>query len=270
VANYAIYSASGTNHFVGDMSTAGTLAFTGGTRAVFSAANAAGDQYLSLYSTNAGAGQGLLDIYADDGIALYSINAGLDIDVATTSHWDLRANSAGDQTLRIKCTNAGAGAASIQITADDDITVTSGAGALLVDAPINLLGTATQTICAAENYAETIAGSAVNQVLDALDNVDEGASVYKAGILVYEFFVRGATAATADEVYGGVLRIKFQGASAASAEITPEWTGTISPDITFNTTIAADQIQLLASNSLATDINWYAIRKNFITSQSHV
>ena len=135
-----------------------------------------------------------------------------------------------------------------------------------------ILGTELAALSAAagETQAAVIAAGAANQVVDFIDNVDEGAGIFKAGMVIYEFVLQGATAATADEIYAGVIYLKFDGTGAALALPTVEWKVDMSPAVTFNATLAANQVQLRASSSAGTDINFAAIRRSYVTAIAHV
>jgi hypothetical protein len=96
-------------------------------------ANAAGDQTLTLAATNAGAGDGLVAISADGAVSVDSTAAGFSIDGITDSNVTVTGNAAGDQTLTISASNAGAGDGLIDMDADGAITIDSSGAGVSID-----------------------------------------------------------------------------------------------------------------------------------------
>ena len=109
-------------------------------------ANNAANQTLTIEATNSGAGDGILDVNADQ----------LSLDGTVHTELKLTANQAGAATLNITSANAGAGTGLLAILADDTLSVTSTNAAVTVDgASFSVDGTTSSNLSMTANTAGT-------------------------------------------------------------------------------------------------------------------
>jgi hypothetical protein len=133
-------------------SVAGAVSVDGITSSNFTiTGNAAGDQTLTLAATNAGAGDGVVAISADGEVTVDSTASSVSVDGVTSSNFTVTGNAAGDQTLTLSATNAGAGDGVVAISADGEVTVASTASS------VSVTGTAASdfTVASADLTLET-------------------------------------------------------------------------------------------------------------------
>lgn len=81
---------------------------------------------------------GILDVNVQSDITIDSTAAGISLDAVASSNFSITDNSVNDRTLTLSATNAGAGKAFVDIYCDDQTTVRSTVGTVLIDAASNL------------------------------------------------------------------------------------------------------------------------------------